>query len=67
MKVANNPAIHQQLFAEAMLAKREAIETIRALSNSRYNGERRWDEYLSSGDREAQLRQMANQANQANG
>jgi hypothetical protein len=62
MKVANNPAIHQQLFAEAVLAKREAIDTIRALSNSRQNGERRWDDYLINAERDALLRQAANQS-----
>jgi hypothetical protein len=64
MKVANRPDIHQQLFTEAVLAKREAIHTIAALSNSRQNGERRWDDYLNA-DREALLRAAA--AGQPNG
>jgi hypothetical protein len=63
LKIANNPATHSLLFAEAALAKREAIDTIKALSNSRQNGERRWDEYLINADRDALLRQAANQAN----
>jgi hypothetical protein len=65
MKLANSPQIHQQLFAEAALAKREATNTIVALSNSRQNGERRWDDYLLSADREALLRQAASQQGQA--
>jgi hypothetical protein len=62
MKVANRPDIHQQLFTEAVLAKREAVNTIAALSNSRQNGERRWDDYLINADREALLRATANQS-----
>jgi hypothetical protein len=61
MKVANRPELHQQLFAEAALARQDAINTIAALSNSRQNGERRWDDYLVNANREALLRAAAGQ------
>jgi hypothetical protein len=61
IKISSSPQTHQQLFAEAALAKREALNTIRAFSGSRRSGERRWDEYLDNADREALLRQAAGQ------
>jgi hypothetical protein len=63
IKIGNAPQIGQQMYAQAMLAKREAIDNIKALSNSRQNGERRWDEYLNNADREALLRQVVAQGN----
>jgi hypothetical protein len=62
-KLSTNFQIHQMMFSEAMLARKEAINTIRALSNSRQNGERRWDEYLNNADRDAYLQQLPTQQN----
>jgi hypothetical protein len=61
LKVSNDPQLHQQLFMEAAMAKRDAVYTMRALSNSAQNGERRWDEYLNDMTQDSLLQQAAGQ------
>jgi hypothetical protein len=54
-----NQALRQTLFAEAMLTRQEAMNAVRAVSNTRYNGERRWDEELRNAQRDLYLQQAA--------
>ena len=51
--------LRQALFAEAMLARQEALGAIRALSSSRSTGERRWDEEIRNSQQDLYLQQLA--------
>ena len=51
--------LRQALFAEAMLARQEALSAIRAVSSSRSTGERRWDEEIRNTQQDLYLQQLA--------
>ncbi|MDR3191622.1 MAG: hypothetical protein LBT87_01000 [Treponema sp.] len=56
--------LRQTLFAEAMLSRQEALSSIRAVSSSRMNGERRWDEELQNARQDLYLQQAARNGGQ---
>jgi hypothetical protein len=51
--------LRQALFAEAMLARQEALSAIRAVSSSRSTGERRWDEEIQNAQQDLYLQRIA--------
>jgi hypothetical protein len=58
-KLKPNSELRQALFAEAMLARQEALSGIRAVSSSRSTGERRWDEEIRNAQQDLYLQQAA--------
>jgi hypothetical protein len=58
-KLKPGSEMRQVLFAEAMLARQEALSGIRAVSSSRSNGERRWDEEIRNAQQDSYLQQLA--------